>query len=521
MPATEFVQSIVDAVTEYQRDLAGQQIHALIKVVRSGEQIDPAVARIALEALRAKRWFDLLQILAEALIQSDQGDRPIRKLYAQALIDQGAISTAIVFLEHLAEDCPPDNPEHREACGLLGRAYKQLYVNGQGLSLARREALMQKALWYYDSEDIWHGINVVALRARAANDKLAGYTPATDLAEKILATASMPSRDPDARRWLYATAAEACVALARWEAAAGWIKRYLRDPLTDVFEIGSTLRQFVEVWQLETLAPEGAAIVELLRAALLDRNGGEQVAAKSIQSSPQGDAMLQRVFGKDGYQTLEWYRQGLVRSRAVARLGVEKSKGVGTGFLIRERDLDPNAGEELVLITNAHVLSETYKNALRPNEAVVTFESVDVGTETYAIKEIVWSSLPKELDATIARLDRVPLDVAPIPVTDTLPDREAHVRLYVIGYPLGGTMSFSINDNLMIDCEDPRVHYQSPTDPGSSGSPVFNSKWSLVALHHAGSATIRKLNGQDGTYEANEGLYIGAIAKAFRARERH
>lgn len=518
MPAAELVRSILDAAAGYERDLAGQQTRALIQEIRSGEQIDLEVAASALEALRAKRWFDLLQPLAETLMQAGLGDRTIRKLYAQALLDQGTISAAIAFLEHLANDCPPGDPEHEEARGLLGRAYKQSYVDGQGLPLAVRETLLRKAFEYYDRDEMWHRVNVMALRARAARDGIAGYTPDLELAEQILAKESVPSRNAETRRWSYANAAEACIGLARWDEATRWIDRYLKDPFTNAFEIGSTLRQFTEVWQLETLAPEGVTIIELLRAALLARKGGERVVATGVQRSAEADDMLQRVFGKDGYASLEWYRKGLDRSRAVARLGFEKSKGHGTGFLIRECDLDPTAGEETVLLTNAHVLSHTYEKALRPAEAIVTFEAVDGGTETYAIKEIVWSSLPKELDATIARLERVPSDVTPIPMSNALPDWKARVRLYVIGYPLGGTMSFSINDNLMIDCEDPRVHYWSPTDPGSSGSPVFNDKWSLVALHHAGSRTMARLHGEPGTYEANEGLYIGAIAKAYRER---
>ncbi len=30
------------------------------------------------------------------------------------------------------------------------------------------------------------------------------------------------------------------------------------------------------------------------------------------------------------------------------------------------------------------------------------------------------------------------------------------------------------------------VHYRTDTSPGSSGSPVFNDQWEIVALHHSG-----------------------------------
>jgi len=39
------------------------------------------------------------------------------------------------------------------------------------------------------------------------------------------------------------------------------------------------------------------------------------------------------------------------------------------------------------------------------------------------------------------------------------------------------------------------MHYRTPTDPGSSGSPVFNAKWEVVALHHAGSPATPRLHG--------------------------
>ena len=530
MPAPELIDALVDAAAEYQRALTRERVLALIEYIRGNEIIETKLALRALDALRAKRWFDLLQSLADALIQSGQRAPEIRKLYAQALIDQGAISAAVAFLEQLVADSS-DNPfEHRQARGLLGRTYKQSYVDGHGLSPSRREELMHNAIGYYydvyreDSDAYWQGINVVALLARAARDGVAvsGVPTVEELAARILDTVTTLPRLPETRHWLFATAAEAAVGLGQWQEAGSWIVRFLKEPRTDAFEVGSLLRQFTEVWQLSKAGPEGAAIVEMLRAAALERQGGESVELVGVDAAQKSDpSMLQLVFGADRYQTLEWYRKGLDRSLAVARLGFEKTQGHGTGFIVQERDLDPAAGDGWVIVTNAHVLSHTYKDALRQNEAVVTFESLDGGTETYKIADILWSSPPDVLDATIARLDRNPQGVTPLPIAPALPSVQDKTRLYVIGHPRGGTLSFSIDDNLLIDHDTPRVHYRSPTDPGSSGSPVFNRAWSLVALHHAGSRKMRKLHGDPGTYEANEGLYIGEIADAFRRRVRN
>ena len=61
-----------------------------------------------------------------------------------------------------------------------------------------------------------------------------------------------------------------------------------------------------------------------------------------------------------------------------------------------------------------------------------------------------------------------------------------------------------------------RVHYRAPTEGGSSGSPVFNAlMWEVIALHHMGGKLgMPRLNGQVGTYSANEGISLGSIVTA-------
>ena len=53
---------------------------------------------------------------------------------------------------------------------------------------------------------------------------------------------------------------------------------------------------------------------------------------------------------------------------------------------------------------------------------------------------------------------------------------------------------------------------RTPTEPGSSGSPVFESNaWEVVALHHKGKENMKRIDGQDGFYQANEGIAIRRI----------
>ena len=131
----------------------------------------------------------------------------------------------------------------------------------------------------------------------------------------------------------------------------------------------------------------------------------------------------------------------------------------------------------------------------------------------------MFSSPIGELDATLLELDRPVAGVDAYPIASRLPPlAEPPGRVYVVGHPLGGGLSFSLQDNLLLDWDERKVHYRTPTEPGSSGSPVFNDQWELIALHHAGRADMRKLKGQPGTYEANEGISIQAIRAGIQAR---
>ncbi len=101
-------------------------------------------------------------------------------------------------------------------------------------------------------------------------------------------------------------------------------------------------------------------------------------------------------------------------------------------------------------------------------------------------------------------------------VASHLPVPGETTRVYIIGHPTGGNLSFSLHDSVLLDHQSPRLHYRTPTEAGSAGSPVFNADWKLIGVHHAGSEQMPRLHGT-GTYQANEGIWIGAIRDAVQA----
>lgn len=533
MDTLSLINAIIDAAEALDRARAKELTDELIVRLRGSQTPVPLPkARGVVEALRQKRYLDLVQRLSDTLIQTGHDDPRIRRNYAQALIDEGSRTAAILVLDRLVEDTRGDPGEHAEARGLMGRAYKQLYVDAAKPALERNRRLLQKAVDAYyplyledPQKHDWPGINAVACLKRAERDgvPIKGDVPAPEeLATSILER--IEGLDPPVPHWDVATALEACVALGRTDEAVRWAKKYVATG-AEPFQLGSTLRQLTEVWQLETTDKNmGAAVLPILRNQLLEMHKGGFFEL-SVEEVRQPIGELEKVLGHDEFKTISWYTRGLTRARAVARIGRETSRGDGTGFLVRGRDFLPELGDELLMLTNAHVVSDRPEHnpaVPRPADAWVTFDALGTnGTRPeYRVREVLCSSGPGELDFALLRLEpafTADAPVDPYPVASGLPANDGKQRLYIIGHPDGGTLSFSIHDNLLLDYDARRLHYRTPTTGGSSGSPVFNAYWDLVALHHAGYYSIPRLNNKGGTYAANEGISIFAIRDAVRA----
>jgi len=136
-------------------------------------------ANIILDDLRTSRRFDLMQRVADSFIQSGQQDFKVRRQYAQSLLDQGILTAGIESLKKLSRDAKSKNRnEYTDAQGLLGRAYKQIYVDAINIKDGRVADALNKSIKHYhqiynnNPKMLWHGINAASLLTRANNDKV-------------------------------------------------------------------------------------------------------------------------------------------------------------------------------------------------------------------------------------------------------------------------------------------------------------------------------------------------------------
>jgi hypothetical protein len=322
----------------------------------------------------------------------------------------------------------------------------------------------------------------------------------------------MEDQDGELKYWDRATSMEAHVALDRHEDAIEDVRDYVLDAGVDAFECSSTLRQLRDVWGVdEKDGDAGAQISGALSAALLKRSGGElELQAKEVERG------LQANFTGVPDLPLQWWRTGLERCAAIARIEDEQGRKIGTGFLVRRRDFLADGSDERLLLTNWHVVSKgrRHPKSIPPESAWANFEAANCRvkvTDIVAYNAGVDASF-LSLDGVQGSGDHCPIEPVPAPY-----EASQKPRVYVIGYPGGRDLSFSIHDSLWLDTDGAKMHYRTPTEPGSSGSPVFDQNgWVLVALHHAGLQNMPKLNGKAGAYQANEAFSVAAIQAALK-----
>ena len=83
---------------------------------------------------------------------------------------------------------------------------------------------------------------------------------------------------------------------------------------------------------------------------------------------------------------------------------------------------------------------------------------------------------------------------------------EAGDPLIIYQYPGGRELMMAIDTEAVVETkwDDMRLRYRNNTEPGSSGSPVFDMEWKLMALHHAGGPGPEPAN-------FNQGIPIALI----------
>lgn len=501
-----FLERITNATKALDREEVERTTEELIRHLRARQEPFPTkTAEKILGALRTKRHFDLMEQLSEELIERGAASLRVRRQGLQALIDQGRLTSARDAAEDLVEAAAADASESAEARGLRGRVLKQIYVNaGDRPDRGAKKALAQAIDSYYEvyrenpDEHYWHGINVVACLARAERDGVSVFlsldwrATAREILDRIAAAQAAGSGDT----WRYATALEACVALDDFEQALAWEERYLPSKGADAFELASTHRQMVEVWQLDRdPGGRGAAVLKPLVGAWGSAEGRELDIVPGELSPPVD---LQSRWGDYSARSASFYDKLMRRMESVARVEDSAGRAKATAFVVRGEDLAEKYRGRKLILTNVHVVDEVHPKAIRPGNARLRFTRLlPDDDERFRVKK-VWGCADLDVCLLEAQIPDKIRWIQPAPRSDLEgPDggpMHPLPPLPVIGHPKGADeLKISLRDSYLTEIDRPFVYYRSPTESGSSGSPVLTEELYVVAVHR-GAVDERKAN---------------------------
>ncbi|CAN5363367.1 hypothetical protein BH11ACT3_BH11ACT3_09590 [soil metagenome] len=215
------------------------------------------------------------------------------------------------------------------------------------------------------------------------------------------------------------------------------------------------------------------------------------------------------IIGEDNTRPVWLLERAVKLARAVARISLPDING--TGFLIASD----------VLLTNNHVIpdeqtaraAEIWFNdqatmSGAPREPYKVLCAPHLGFHTSPAQEV--GATADALDFTVVKLaERVGRRFGRIPL-DAWAEVEKDDSVAIVQHIDGQPKSVAMSDNQVAFADEFVVHYLTDTNGGSSGAPVFNDRWEVVALHHGRGDPDP--NAPDPRFrDWNEGIRMSAI----------
>jgi endonuclease G, mitochondrial len=233
-------------------------------------------------------------------------------------------------------------------------------------------------------------------------------------------------------------------------------------------------------------------------------------------SDPNG---FERIIGESDLTSINFLDRGRRAAAAVCRIKIPLSEGFAyaTGFLVGPR----------LLMTNNHVIASPAEASQA--EAEFGFEHDVDGVLGVPVQ---FNLCPDEVFLTNSALDFTFISVSPFSEGGVPLERYGRLPLIpisgkavpgewvsIVQHPNGEPKQIAIRASQVVSLDartvpglnlEDFIHYSTDTDPGSSGSAVFNDQWQVVALHHKAVPAPGK-PGEQIQWIANEGVRISAI----------
>lgn len=223
------------------------------------------------------------------------------------------------------------------------------------------------------------------------------------------------------------------------------------------------------------------------------------------------------TMGRSTLLPVNFLAKGVSKSKAVGKVEINIGSNrfsVGTGFLFKIKGI-----HDLFFITNYHVISD--RKDINKTKVIFDYElDIDgnsVASKSFRIDENrTWYTSPvNEYDTTIFHLIDEHNELEPYGYIELKEiEIEQNDFVNIIQHPGGEMKQISLYHNIVTNTDARVVQYLTDTLKGSSGSPVFNSDWEVVALHHSGGGSRPgEPELPEGIKSRNEGIVINNIIK--------
>lgn len=241
-------------------------------------------------------------------------------------------------------------------------------------------------------------------------------------------------------------------------------------------------------------------VTELLKEAprKLDMNARLKGLSSASGISIATDKIeFEKLISSEGLVKINWLEKAITASKSVCRVIFKDGRAAGTGFLT-----DGN-----YLFTNNHVIDSADKAKGMLAQFNFEFGADNQMRETVQYEfdtSDFFTSPQNQLDCTRIKLkDRNDKPLSRWGVLTLAPQSVPTLRqpVNIIQHPNGRDKEIALRANEVTNIEGHLIRYLTNTEGGSSGSPVFNQNWEVVALHHGYKATLN----------ANEGILFRDI----------
>lgn len=231
-------------------------------------------------------------------------------------------------------------------------------------------------------------------------------------------------------------------------------------------------------------------------------------------------ANLEKILGINNLKQISWIEQAILCAKSICR--ILTPDGAGTGFIVAP-DL---------IMTNHHVLPNpeiashsiaefNYQQAPAGGHlpsyrfclSAEGFCTSPMNKLDYSITRILWEKPDPTQSTQQEKFQSNAIDPRQWGVLSLNPNADPvpteHVS--IIQHPNGGLKQIALTANQVVNIQQQYLYYTTDTMPGSSGSPVFNDLWQVIAIHRSYGGL--KEDPQGKKWYVNQGVLMSQIKK--------